>query len=285
MTQIKHNVPMLTMLTVVTMVAFAGNSLLTRLAFQTTHIDPASFTAVRLGSGVVVLLAMKQLRLKPAAGAREAWISAAILFGYAIAMSYAYRGIGTGAGALVLFAAAQIPMALSGYRKGERTSSLGVVLALGGLIAFLQPWRSSATLGSAALMAAAGVAWGLYSLRGRATGNAVQWTADSFIYAVPMAVLWLLPTWSAVEVAPLGLAYAALSGAVTSALSYVLWYWVRNQMTATGAGAVQLSVPVLSVVLGALVLGEHVSAWSLVAAGITLAGVALISLRTTRPAS
>ncbi|WP_313284212.1 DMT family transporter [Delftia tsuruhatensis] len=284
MKPLKQDLPMLTVLTVVTMMAFAANSLLTRLAFQTTHIDPASFTAARLGAGAIVLLAMKKMRLMPAAGAREAWTSAAILFGYAIAMSYAYRGIGTGAGALVLFAAAQVPMALSGYRKGERTSSLGIVLALGGLIAFLQPWRSSATLGSAALMAVAGIAWGLYSLRGRATGNAVQWTADSFIYAVPMAVLWLLPTWGFIKGDPSGLAYAALSGAITSALSYVLWYWVRSQMTATGAGAVQLSVPVLSVVLGALVLGEHVSAWSLMAAGVTLVGVALISLRTTRPA-
>lgn len=114
-------------------------------------------------------------------------------------MFYAYRGIGTGTGALVLFAAAQVPMALHGYRRGERTSVFGVLLAFGGLIAFLRPWKLSATLGPAALMALPGLAWGLYSLRGRATGRAVRWTADSFIYAVPLALAWLLPTASSIR--------------------------------------------------------------------------------------
>ncbi|MDI9854032.1 DMT family transporter [Comamonas sp. 17RB] len=269
-------------LTLLTMLAFAGNSLLTRLAFQTTHIDAALFTAVRLGAGAVVLFALLHARPRPRANAREAWLSAALLFVYAAAMSYAYRGIGTGAGALVLFAAAQVPMVVYGYRHGERTSVLGALLAFGGLTAFLRPWNASPTLGAAALMAVAGIAWGLYSLRGRATESALQWTANSFICTVPMALGWLLLTAHAISVDTLGIAYAALSGGITSALAYVLWYWVRTRMSATGAGAVQLSVPVFGVLLGALILDEPVTAYSLAAGAVTLAGVALVSIKTRR---
>lgn len=272
----------ISVLTVVTMVAFAGNSLLTRMAFQTTHIDPALFTSVRLGAGALVLFALVRMRPRPRTDAREAWVSAAILFGYAVAMSYAYRGIGTGAGALVLFAAAQIPMAVYGYMHGERTSVLGALLAFGGLTAFLQPWKSSPTLEAAALMAVAGIGWGLYSLRGRATGSAIDWTANSFIYTLPMTLVWLLLTAGDISADKLGMTYAALSGMVTSALAYVLWYWVRTRMSITGAGAVQLSVPVISVLMGALVLGEEVTGYSLAAGAIALAGVALISIKTTR---
>lgn len=279
---------LVSVLTLVTMLAFAGNSLLTRLAFQTTPIDPALFTAVRLAAGALVLFAFMRTRPDPdpdpGAHARESWLSAALLFAYAVAMSYAYRGIGTGAGALVLFAAAQIPMAVSGYLRGERTSVAGALLALGGLTAFLQPWKASPTLGAAALMAVAGIAWGLYSLRGRATGSAVHWTAHSFLCTVPMALAWLLLTAGHLSADTLGMAYAALSGGITSALAYVLWYWVRTRMSVTGAGVVQLSVPVFSVVLGALILGEEVSAASLAAGAITLAGVALVSIKTRRGA-
>lgn len=274
--------PLIVVLTTVAMLAFAANSLLARLAFQTSTIDPAGFTAIRIAAGALTLLAIVRLQRDtlalPLALPRGAWYSAALLFIYAAAFSFAYRDIGTGAGALVLFAAAQLVMIGYGLVRGERASIPGLLLALGGLAAFLLPSASSPPPGAALLMALAGCAWGGFSLLGRTAGAPVINTAASFLLALPLALALLLVRHDALVFDPLGSAYAVVSGSITSALGYAVWYWVRSRLSAIGAGAVQLSVPVIGAVMGLLFLGERMSAWSVGAGLATLAGVAWVML-------
>ncbi|MGY8527489.1 EamA family transporter [Paracidovorax citrulli] len=266
-------------LTGLAMVAFAANSLLARAAFQTTAIDAASFTAIRIVSGALTLLLILLLRGQRLAHGRGGWGSAVLLFTYAAAFSFAYRDISTGAGALVLFAAAQLLMIAYGYlRRGERTSLPGLLLALGGMAAFLGPSASVPSLPAAALMALAGFAWGGFSLLGRSSESPTASTAASFLWSVPLALLLLTVRHDALHIDAVGTVYALISGSVTSAIGYVIWYWVRVRMTAISAAAVQLSVPVLTAILGVLLLHETVTWAGAFAALAASAGVAWVTL-------
>lgn len=270
--------------TALAMLAFAANSLLTRLALQTTPIDAATFTAVRLVTGAVTLTLIIGFQGQRPRVTASGGLSAVLLFMYAAAFSFGYRGIDTGAGALVLFASAQLLMVGVGYARGEQTSLLSVALALLGLVVFLAPSDHAPPLDSAALMLVSGLAWGGFSLLGRKDGSPVLGTATSFVLAAPLALGLLWVARDGLQYDVTSLIYAVLSGCVTSALGYVLWYWVRVRMAAITAGTVQLSVPLLSAVLGVLVLGETLSPRSQVAAAVVLLGVALTT-RATRGAA
>lgn len=270
--------------TAMTMVAFAANSLLTRLALQTTSIDPATFTGIRLIAGAACLALLCVLRGQRLSATTQALGSAVLLFIYVVAFSFAYRGMDTGAGALVLFASAQLLMIGAGYWRGEKTNLWGVLLALAGLVVFLAPSDAAPPLGYSILMLVAGIAWGGYSLLGRSGDDPVLGTANSFVLTLPLLVILFLFQRHALHYDAMGMIYAALSGCVTSAMGYVVWYWVRVRMAAITAGTVQLSVPVISAVLGVIVLGESLSLKSELAAIVVLLGVA-ITTRSTRAAS
>lgn len=271
------SLPAIALLTGLTMLAFAANSLLTRMALHTTALDAASFTFVRIAAGAAMMTLLLLLRGGRVRQTRENWFTAGVMFIYAVAFSFSYRGLDTGAGALLQFASAQLLMSAYGYWRGEKTSVLGLVLALGGLVAFLAPSASAPPTGAAALMIVAGTMWGVFSLLGRASASPVESTASSFVLALPLITLVMLLRHDAIQLDARGMACAAISGALTSALAYVVWYWVRVRMTAISAGAVQLSVPVLSAMLGATILGEQVSFKSGVSAAVVLAGVALVT--------
>lgn len=266
--------------TALTMLAFAANSLLTRMALQETSIDPASFSSIRLIAGAITLATIISFKGVKPSFSQSSVLSAVLLFTYAVAFSFAYRGMDTGAGALVLFASSQLLMMSFGLVRGEKTSLWGIVLALGGLIVFLLPSDTSASLNYSAMMLVAGIAWGGFSLLGRAGGSALNSTASSFILTVPLSLALLWFQRHQLDINPVGACYALLSGSVTSALGYVVWYWVRTQMAAITAGTVQLSVPVLSAILGVLLLDETLSLKDVLAAGVVLLGVALTTLST-----
>jgi drug/metabolite transporter (DMT)-like permease len=268
-----------TVLTVLALIAFAGNSVFCRLALAEPIIDPASYTAVRLITGAVTLWIIAAFRRKESFGkSGGSWISAAMLFLYAVTFSFAYISLSTGTGALILFAAVQITMIAVGLYTGERPEILewlGLFIAIAGLIYLVSPGITAPPILGSVLMAAAGIAWGTYSLRGRGAGDPVGVTTANFLRTVPLAIgvvlLWL-PT---LTITPMGFLWAALSGSITSGVGYVLWYAALPRLTATRAATVQLAVPVLAALAGVFVLSEAITLRLIISAVVILGGVGL----------
>lgn len=270
--------PTVLLLTSATMAAFAANSVLARLALATTETGAASFTAVRVAAGALVLWTIVRARRQAVGGS---WPSAVALMVYAAAFSVAYLQLAAGTGALVLFGAVQLTMIGWGVFQGDRPSLpvwTGIALAVGGLVALLLPGLTAPPLVPALLMAASGVGWGVYSLRGRGSQHPAADTAGNFVRAVPLAALLLLPAAlsDGLRMDGLGLGYALASGAVTSGLGYALWYAVLPSLRATSAATVQLSVPVLAALGGVALLGEAVTPRLVLASVATLGGIALV---------
>ena len=262
--------------TLLAMLAFAANSILCRLALQTTAIDPATFAAIRLLSGAVVLVALVALRGR---ALRGNWCSAFALFAYAAGFSLAYVGLPTATGALLLFGAVQVTMSGHGLWSGERLGGwqvAGLLLALAGLVGLLLPGLSAPPLGSAMLMLAAGVAWGVYSLRAKGAGDPAAATAGNFLRSAPMAVLLVLLMGGQRSADAAGMGYAIASGALASGLGYVLWYACLPLLRSTTAATVQLSVPVLAAIGGIVFLGEALTLRLVLASMAVLGGVAVV---------
>jgi drug/metabolite transporter (DMT)-like permease len=266
-------------LTTAALVGFAANSILCRMALQPGLIDAATFTTVRLVSGALVLVA-----LDGAAGAGRgsgrggSWASAAALFAYAAAFSFAYVRIGAAVGALLLFGAVQAAMLAWALRSGERLGLaqwLGLAMALGGLVVLVAPGVSRPDPAGAALMAGAGVAWGVYTLRGRGTARPLAATAANFARAVPFTLALSATSPAPLHVTGWGAGLAALSGALASGVGYSLWYAALAGLTATQAATLQLSVPLLAAAGGVALLGERVDGRLVLSAAAILGGVAL----------
>jgi drug/metabolite transporter (DMT)-like permease len=262
------------------MLAFAGNSLLCRMALKAAAIDPATFTSIRIVSGAVALWLLASLR---SGGNKWAgnWLSAATLFAYAAAFSFAYVHLSAGTGALLLFGAVQATMIVWGLHKGERVRALqwfGLAVAIGGLVALLLPGLEAPPLSGALLMMAAGIAWGAYSLRGRGTQDPMASTAGNFLRAVPFTLVLSVVMAAQARIDLRGAGYAFASGALTSGVGYAIWYAALRGLKATSAASVQLSVPIIAAVGGVVLLGESL-ALRLVGASIAvLGGIALVIL-------
>jgi drug/metabolite transporter (DMT)-like permease len=264
--------------TTLTMLAFAANSVFCRMALKQTGIDAASFTSVRLLAGAAMLLLLMRFQNK-APLRHGSWRSALALFIYAAALSFAYRSINTGAGALMLFGAVQATMILAGFIAGERMSalqSIGFAAALTGLVILVSPGVQAPSLGDSLIMLVSGIAWGLYSLWGRGLPDAAAATAGNFLRTVPLTLtLSLLASpWMTLDAH--GVLYAVLSGALTSALGYVLWYRVLQQLRAMTASTIQLSAPLLAALGGIALLGEVFTRDLLIASLLILGGIWLV---------
>jgi drug/metabolite transporter (DMT)-like permease len=271
-------------LTVLAMLAFAANSLLCRLALQQSSIDAASFGSVRLVSGALVLMAIVRWRNKPAT-ARTDWLAATMLWAYVAAFSFAYITLPAGTGALILFGAVQLTMFVVGLRSGERFTPVawaGFALAVGGLLYLVSPGLAAPPLAGTLLMAAAGIAWGVYSLRGRGAGEPVAATAGNFLRAAPLALALSLLFASQFKVSGSGVMLAIASGAITSGLGYVIWYAALPQLSALRAATVQLSVPPLAAIGGVLLLSEALTMRLVAASAAILGGISLVLLSRAR---
>jgi drug/metabolite transporter (DMT)-like permease len=261
------------------MVAFAANSLLCRLALGQGLIDAASFTTVRVISGAVTLSLILLLRRRPHGHATGNWLSAAMLFTYMAFFSFAYLSLSAATGALVLFGAVQLTMFIAALRAGEKfllLSWFGLALAILGLIYLVSPGLTAPDPVSAILMAAAGVAWGFYSLLGRGAADPLEATARNFIYSVPLALIVSLFCLRDFSSSSNGMALAVASGAIASGCGYVIWYAALPGLTATRAATVQLSVPAIAAFGGVVLLSEHISLRLLLASAATLGGVAIV---------
>lgn len=265
-------------LTLLSMIAFAANSLLCRLALHGTSVDAATFTSIRILSGTLALSLIVRLRGGKVRILGD-WPAALALFAYAAGFSYAYVSLPASTGALLLFGAVQITMIGYGIRSGERLGIrqwIGLVAALTGLVGLLFPGLSAPSPGGAAAMLAAGVAWGIYSLRGKGTADPTAATASNFLRAVPFAFLWSALTYGHSSFDISGLAYGAISGALTSGVGYALWYAALPALRVTTAATVQLSVPVIATLGAMIILGEPLTPRIMLASLAILGGVAIV---------
>jgi drug/metabolite transporter (DMT)-like permease len=261
------------------LLAFAANSVLCRLALGNGTIDAATFTGIRLVSGAATLwLLVRVVSRATETRPHGDWASAVALFFYAVSFSFAYLSLSAGTGALVLFGAVQTTMILAGLRSGERLHPLqwaGLLAAAGGLVALVFPGLTAPSPTGAALMAVAGAAWGVYSLRGRNATDPIAVTADNFMRSAPLALLVVLATLPTAHLSPQGIWLAIASGSFASGIGYVVWYAALRGLNATRAATVQLAVPVLVAFGGVLFLSEAVSPRLIVSAVLILGGVGL----------
>jgi drug/metabolite transporter (DMT)-like permease len=288
-------------LTLLAMIAFASNSLLCRAALKQTNIDAATFTFVRIFSGAVALWVIMNIRRRVTVDRTATpfveslsssslvthhlslrygnWLSAPTLFAYAAGFSFAYTSLAAGTGALLLFGAVQATMILWGLHKGERLNAIqivGFIVAVTGLVVLVFPGVSAPSLVGSILMLGAGVAWGIYSLRGKVEKNPANVTAGNFVRAVPFAALISIIILPGARLDSLGVIYAMISGAITSGLGYVIWYSALPDLTAASAATVQLSVPVLTATGGILLLSEPITLRYALASIAVLGGIALV---------
>lgn len=273
-------------LTTLALLAFAANSLLCRLALGSGEIDATSFSAIRLLSAAAVLCipAVRSRRAGPMLGGN--WASAIALALYAILFSFAYLNLTAGTGALILFAAVQATMMGAGLIAGERLRIpgwIGFAVALAGFVWLVAPGLQSPPLLAAGLMAIAGAAWGVYSLRGRAISDPIAETAGNFMRALPFGVIVWLVSFKSLHTSPHGISLAIVSGAAASGIGYVVWYAALRGLRATQAGVVQLLVPVLTAIGGVALLGEDTTLRFVLSSLMVLGGVLLALLERRKP--
>lgn len=276
-------------LTVVALVAFAGNSVLCRVALKGELIAADLFTLIRVVAGAVVLWVLVFVRSwkkkeSERAGKQQkgSWLGAVFLMVYMVAFSRAYLGLETGAGALILFGAVQVTMIGWASMLGQWPSGVqlvGLVIAIAGLAwLLLLPGTQAPPLGAGMLMILAGGGWGAYTLRGRGVQDPLGETAGNFLKAVLFVLVLLMSSWQA-EWSGMGVGLALVSGALTSAIGYAIWYEALRGLSATRAAGLQLLVPVLASAGGLIFGGEAVTMRMLFSSVLVLGGVALV-LRT-----
>jgi drug/metabolite transporter (DMT)-like permease len=265
------------LLTSAAMLAFAGNSLLCRLALRGGSIDAASFGLVRLVAGAITLGIVLAARREKASAGRSR-LAPAMLFAYVAAFSFAYTFVPAGTGALLLFGSVQATMLVAALRSGERfawAEAAGFALALAGIVWLVLPGVESPPLGGSVLMIAAGIAWGVYSLAGRGSADPLADTARNFALAAPLAALVSVATIPRFHADGRGVALAVASGAVTSGLGYVAWFAALRRLDVIRAAAVQLSVPAIAAAGGVVFLAERLTLRLVLAAAVILGGVGL----------
>lgn len=266
-------------LTTFALVCFALNSILCRMALAAGEIDAASFTLVRLVSGAAVLATLLALNRKTLSAAKSGnWSSAFFLFAYAIAFSFAYLGLTAATGALILFGFVQLTMLGVSIVRGERPrvfEFVGLIVAASGLTYLVFPGLSSPPFISSLLMAAAGMAWGFYTLRGKGSEDPLADTAGNFVRSVPMIVVAAIPFLIGAKLSARGVLLAVVSGAVASGIGYAVWYSALRYHSATRAGVLQLSVPLLAAIGGVLLLGEIADIRLAIAGALILGGIGI----------
>jgi drug/metabolite transporter (DMT)-like permease len=282
------------LLTAFALVAFAFNSILCRLALRGDEADAAGFTAVRLISGALTLVAISLFFSSVSRASRGgrsnkstlwksgSWLSALWLAAYAIFFSFAYLNLSAGTGALILFGSVQLTMFLISLGKGERPRALewlGLIVALGGLVYLVLPGLASPPLNSSLLMAAAGASWGLYTLRGKGSNDPLADTTGNFVRTIPFVIALAVVFFLNIHLTNRGIILAVLSGAVASGIGYTVWYAALKYHTAARAGVLQLAVPVIAAAGGVLFMAEGFTSRLIIAGILILGGIGLTMVK------
>jgi drug/metabolite transporter (DMT)-like permease len=274
--------------TALALVAFAGNSLLCRMALGPAAIDAASFSTIRIIAAAICLWLITVVTRRGSVWTQGSWLSALTLFVYAIPFSYAYGLLTAGTGALILFGTVQVTMIGSALFEGERPHArqwVGLLVAIAGLVYLLFPGIASPSPLGGALMTIAGVGWALYSIHGRGAVDPVAQNGGNFIRTLPMLIIVSVLALRQQHIETTGAILALLSGAVTTGLGYAVWYSALRGLTATRAALVQLLVPVITVAGGVVLLREPLSPRVVLSAAIVIGGIALALTANERTAA
>ncbi|NQV70445.1 MAG: DMT family transporter [Pseudohongiella sp.] len=275
-------------LTTLALIAFAANSVLCRLALGGGTIDAASFTVIRLIAGIIVLFiiaafAAPLIAATPSKSesiqSRGSWQAGAMLFLYAVTFSFAYISLDTGTGALILFGSVQITMILWSLITGTRLQRLewaGVVVAFAGFVYLVMPGVSAPSLTGFLLMTSAGIAWGIYTLKGRGSASPLMDTTFNFVRTIPFLLILLLLTFQQAELSMQGAVLASLSGGLASGVGYTIWYSALRGLSSTQAAVVQLSVPIIAAMGGVVIVSEPITARLLLSTCLILGGIVLV---------
>jgi drug/metabolite transporter (DMT)-like permease len=274
--------------TVFALFAFAANSVLCRLALGTNAIDATSFTTIRLLSGIVILFVLIQLtRLiqKPKKDlklqSKGSWLSAAMLFIYAVAFSFGYISLDTGTGALILFGAVQITMILSNVVAGNKlhlSEWFGLALAFTGFVYLIMPSVTTPSLTGFVLMSISGMAWAFYTLLGRKSKNALNDTAFNFLRTAPFLFILMIFSLHSLHVSVSGIMFAILSGAIASGVGYFVWYIALAGLSVTQAAVLQLFVPIIAALGGVIFTSELITVRLIESSALVLGGILMVIL-------
>lgn len=269
-------------LTFIAIVAFAANSVLCKLALGHELIDPMSFTSIRLISGAITLFALIKFKHQTVhLKSSKNWISSCMLFIYAIAFSYAYITLDTGTGALILFGAVQITIILYNLYTKHQFSFiewLGIITSIGGFVYLTLPSANSPSLYGFLLMTLSGIAWTVYTIRGKNTTNALVETTTNFVLTIPLILVFIFLN-NNFKTTNEGIVLAIIAGSVTSALGYTIWYMALNNLTSIQSGIVQLLVPVIAAIAGMVLLGEILTIQWAIASLLILGGILLVIIK------
>ena len=267
--------------TVLALIAFAANSVLCRLALGDRTIDASSFTVIRLLSGAIVLFLIIKIKNKSDMPTKGSWSASLMLFLYAITFSFAYITLDTGTGALILFGSVQITMILLSILSGNRlhiTEWLGVTISFLGFVYLVLPGITTPSMFGFMLMTVAGIAWGIYTLKGKGSTNPLIDTAYNFLRTIPFVIILAVLAINKMNYSSTGILLAVLSGAIASGIGYAIWYSALRGLSTVQAAVVQLLVPVIAAFGGAIFVSEAITLRLTVSAVLILGGILLVVL-------
>lgn len=268
--------------TIFALLAFAGNSVLCRLALGQNIIDAASFTVIRLLSGIIILITLMTISQKSGeTHSKGNWLATSMLFLYAAAFSFGYISLDTGTGALILFGTVQITMIIASVMLGNRlyfSDWLGLFIAFSGFIYLVIPTLTTPSLTGVILMAISGIAWGGYTLLGISSKNPLSDTTYNFLRTLPFVLVLLVFTFKGSNLTSEGILLAVLSGAIASGLGYFIWYVALRGLSVTQAAVVQLFVPVIAAIGGVMFTSEQITLRLVESSILVLGGVLIVIL-------
>ena len=269
-------------LTGLALIAFAANSVLCRLALGDKTIDAASFTNIRLFSGAVVLLLILKLYNSQSQNSSKGnWLSSFMLFLYAVTFSFAYISLDTGTGALIMFGSVQITIILLSIISGNRLNIyewLGVTIAFLGFVYLILPGVSSPSLIGFSLMTIAGIAWGIYTLKGKESKNPLRDTTYNFIRTIPFIIILLVSTIQHSSYSTKGVVLAIISGGITSGIGYTIWYMAMEGLSKIQTAVIQLLVPIIAAFGGVIFVDEKITFRLSIASILVLGGILVVVL-------